>query len=86
MPTPPPAGKPAAGPRRLRAAAVRAKPAPMSAPCPGSGRDDPLECPHCGDVTMPNRLADGSVVCSCAAEREIPVPRPRLAAGPARPT
>ncbi|WP_458096496.1 hypothetical protein [Roseomonas sp. WA12] len=34
------------------------------------------ECPHCGEPTVPNRLPDGQVVCSCAAERELPVPRP----------
>jgi len=34
-------------------------------------RRDPVECPHCGEPTQPNALADGSVVCSCAAEREI---------------
>ncbi|MCZ8147742.1 MAG: hypothetical protein O9325_07840 [Roseomonas sp.] len=28
-----------------------------------------LECPHCGEPTLPNALADGSLVCSCAAER-----------------
>ena len=33
------------------------------------------ECPHCGEPTVPNRLADGQVVCSCAAERELPGPR-----------
>lgn len=39
------------------------------------------ECPHCGEPTVPNRLADGHVVCSCAAERELPGPRP-VPAGP----
>ena len=34
------------------------------------------ECPHCGEPTVPNRLGDGQVVCSCAAERELPGPRP----------
>jgi len=29
-------------------------------------------CPHCEEPTLPNRLADGSVVCSCAAERRLP--------------
>ncbi|SHI80111.1 hypothetical protein SAMN02745194_01096 [Roseomonas rosea] len=33
------------------------------------------ECPQCGEPTVPNRLADGQVVCSCAAERELPGPR-----------
>lgn len=35
-----------------------------------------VECPHCGEPTLPNRLADGSVVCSCAAQREVPPRRP----------
>lgn len=30
------------------------------------------ECPHCGEPTVPNRLADGQVVCSCAARRVLP--------------
>lgn len=34
------------------------------------------ECPHCGEPTMPNRLEGGAVVCSCAAERDLP-PGPR---------
>ena len=35
------------------------------------------ECPHCGEPTMPNRLEGGDLVCSCAAERELPSgPRP----------
>jgi hypothetical protein len=33
---------------------------------------EPVECPHCGEPTQPNLLADGSVVCSCAAERALP--------------
>ncbi len=33
---------------------------------------DPIECPHCGEATVPNERADGSVVCSCAAARELP--------------
>ncbi|WP_170979148.1 hypothetical protein [Roseomonas sp. HF4] len=37
---------------------------------------DPVECPHCGEPTLPNALADGTVVCSCAAERELPRPTP----------
>jgi formylmethanofuran dehydrogenase subunit E len=39
-------------------------------------RAAPIECPHCGEVTMPNRLADGTVVCSCAAARELGRPAP----------
>lgn len=35
------------------------------------------ECPHCGEPTVPNRLSGGEVVCSCAAERDLPEgPRP----------
>jgi formylmethanofuran dehydrogenase subunit E len=37
-------------------------------------RPEPVECPHCAEPTMPNRLADGSIVCSCAAERSLPPP------------
>lgn len=40
---------------------------------------DPVECPHCGEPTQPNLLADGSIVCSCAAERDLTPP-------PARPS
>jgi hypothetical protein len=32
---------------------------------------EPVLCPHCEEVTMPNRLADGTVVCSCAAGRRL---------------
>ena len=35
-------------------------------------RREPVECPHCGNPTMPNALDDGSLVCSCPAERAIP--------------
>lgn len=38
---------------------------------------DPVECPHCGEPTKPNRLADGTLVCSCAAERDLPDPELR---------
>jgi hypothetical protein len=37
----------------------------------------PIECPHCGEPTVPNERADGTVVCSCAAAREVPPPGPR---------
>ena len=37
-------------------------------------------CPHCEEPTLANRLAEGSRVCSCAAERPLPEPD---AAGPA---
>ena len=40
-----------------------------------------VECPHCGEPTQPNLLTDGSVVCSCAAERALPV----ASAAPLRP-
>jgi hypothetical protein len=38
---------------------------------------DPIECPHCGEPTVPNERADGSVVCSCAAARALPPATPR---------
>jgi hypothetical protein len=38
-----------------------------------SDRLDAVQCPHCGEVTMPNLLADGSYVCSCTAERALPL-------------
>lgn len=41
-------------------------------------REGPRDCPHCGEVTMANRLPDGSVVCSCPAMRDLP-------SGPVRP-
>lgn len=49
--------------------------------------DGPIECPHCGEPTLPNRLADGSLVCSCAAERSLPPGscNARLMAGAAGP-
>jgi hypothetical protein len=34
-------------------------------------RREVVECPHCGEPTQPNALADGGVVCSCAAERPL---------------
>jgi hypothetical protein len=37
-------------------------------------RREPVECPHCGNPTMPNALQDGSLVCSCPAERALPPP------------
>jgi len=40
-------------------------------------RHEVVECPACGEPTMPNLLADGSCVCSCPAERVLP-----LEAGP----
>jgi len=48
-----------------------------SDPPAGSGlpqdRLDAVRCPHCDEVTMPNLLEDGSVVCSCTAERALPL-------------
>jgi hypothetical protein len=32
-----------------------------------------IQCPHCDEVTMPNLLLDGSVICSCTAERGLPL-------------
>lgn len=43
-----------------------------------------VECPHCAEPTMPNRLADGAMVCSCPAERPIPAPGSRLAPVPGK--
>jgi ribosomal protein L32 len=37
-----------------------------------SATREPVECPHCGEATLPNRLSDGTVVCSCAAGRALP--------------
>jgi hypothetical protein len=44
-----------------------------------------LECPHCGEPTVPNALADGSLVCSCAAERALAEPPAPLAPPPPSP-
>jgi formylmethanofuran dehydrogenase subunit E len=52
---------------------------------PLATRREPVECPHCGEPTMPNLLADGSLVCSCAAERALTAPSPPLAPRPAPP-
>ena len=40
---------------------------------PGEHGFDPVQCPHCDEVTTPNLLADGSYVCSCTAERALPL-------------
>lgn len=45
-------------------------------------RHDVVECPICGEPTMPNVLPDGSRVCSCPAERAVSLPGD---AGPALP-
>lgn len=39
---------------------------------PDQPRLDAVQCPHCEQVTMPNLLADRSLVCSCSAERALP--------------
>jgi hypothetical protein len=31
----------------------------------------PILCPFCEEPTLPNCLADGTIVCSCAAERML---------------
>ena len=36
-------------------------------------RTEPIQCPFCEETTMPNPLPDGSVVCSCTAERALPI-------------
>lgn len=36
-------------------------------------RTDPIQCPFCEETTMPNPLPDGSMVCSCTAERALPI-------------
>ena len=42
-------------------------------PPPGELRLAAVQCPHCEQVTMPNLLVDGSYVCSCPAERALPL-------------
>ena len=39
----------------------------------GQNGFDPIQCPHCDEVTMPNLLSDGSYICSCTAERALPL-------------
>ncbi len=60
-------------PYPLRRSAGRGKPGSMPAPLPGPipPPREPVECPHCAEPTLPNLLADGTVVCSCAAERSL---------------
>lgn len=53
-------------------------------PEPPEPRLDPVLCPHCEQVTMPNRLADGSTVCSCPAERQLPDPAAQQGGTPPR--
>src|SRR3954447_12579893 len=38
----------------------------------GQSSSDPVECPFCGHVTVPNQLSDASYVCSCPAQRALP--------------
>jgi ribosomal protein S27E len=33
-----------------------------------------VECPHCGEATQVNRLAQDQASCSCAAQRPLPLP------------
>jgi hypothetical protein len=40
---------------------------------PGQDGFDPIRCPHCDEVTTPNLLSDGSYICSCTAERALPL-------------
>jgi hypothetical protein len=40
---------------------------------PGQHGFDPIQCPHCDEVTTPNLLSDGSYICSCTAERALPL-------------
>jgi hypothetical protein len=51
------------------------KTAPDSSP--GDLGPDPIQCPHCDEVTMPNLLSDGSYICSCTAERALPLAEAR---------
>ena len=39
----------------------------------GQNGFDPIQCPHCDEVTMPNLLSDGSYLRSCTAERALPL-------------
>ncbi|WP_156910052.1 hypothetical protein [Rubritepida flocculans] len=49
-----------------------------------AAREGLRDCPHCGEPSMANRLADGALVCSCPAMRRLPEgPRP-LPAAPGR--
>jgi len=32
----------------------------------------PIRCPICGEVTLPNLMADGRVVCSCPSNLVLP--------------
>jgi hypothetical protein len=49
--------------------------APPKNTAPNDTRPEPVECPHCGNVTLPNLLDDSSYVCSCSAEKALPMDR-----------
>ena len=38
-------------------------------------RPEAIQCPHCDEVAMPNLLSGGSYICSCTAERALPLKR-----------
>jgi len=40
---------------------------------PGQHGFDPIQCPHCDEVTTPNLLSDDSYICSYTAERALPL-------------
>ena len=40
---------------------------------PGDLGPEAIQCPHCDEVTPPNLLSDGSYICSCTAERALPL-------------
>ena len=40
---------------------------------PGDLGPEAIQCPHCDEVTLPNLLSDGSYICSCTAERALPL-------------
>ncbi len=42
-------------------------------PIPNPTRE-PIRCPFCGEVTLPNPLPDGSTFCSCPAARVLSPP------------
>ena len=49
----------------------------MTDTAPGSSPGDlgpgAIQCPHCDEATLPNLLSDGSYICSCTAERALPL-------------
>ena len=40
---------------------------------PGDLGPEAIQCLHCDEVTLPNLLSDGSYICSCTAERALPL-------------